>query len=402
MRSRCGPGVCGAARRRLRRATTSTTGADQPRPTTPTTATTTPRRRHRRRSATARAASRWSRSATSTSRSTSPSRRRRRRRPLRGRAGRHDRAGPADGGEPNVFLDIGDQVTCGGEQGLLSVAFAPDYAGPGRFYVDYTDTDGDSRMVEYRARPATRRRPTPSSAAELLHDRPTSPPTTTAACCCSGPTATSTSASATAAATATPSAPRQDLGQPARQDPATIDPARQPGGYDARGATGCATRGASRSTADDRRPLDRRRRPGHARGDRRVPRRASSAATQLRLVRVRGRPALQRRPAGARTRSPPVLDVQPRRRLLGDRRLRRPRPRLPTLYGRYLYGDYCAGELRSFTADPARPATDDRAARARGVAQLSSFGEDADGHVYAASLEGPVYRLGRRAEPRQR
>jgi glucose/arabinose dehydrogenase len=48
------------------------------------------------------------------------------------------------------FLDIGPLVRAGGEQGLLSVAFAPDYATGGRFYVDYTDRDGDTRVVEYR------------------------------------------------------------------------------------------------------------------------------------------------------------------------------------------------------------------------------------------------------------
>ncbi|HEV2889253.1 MAG TPA: PQQ-dependent sugar dehydrogenase [Frankiaceae bacterium] len=48
------------------------------------------------------------------------------------------------------FLDIVDLVSLGGEQGLLSVAFAPDYAQSGRFYVDYTDKAGDVRIVEYR------------------------------------------------------------------------------------------------------------------------------------------------------------------------------------------------------------------------------------------------------------
>ncbi|MBB4662751.1 PQQ-dependent sugar dehydrogenase [Conexibacter arvalis] len=48
------------------------------------------------------------------------------------------------------FLDISDRVRSGGEQGLLSVAFAPDYASSGRFYVDYTDRDGDTRIVEFR------------------------------------------------------------------------------------------------------------------------------------------------------------------------------------------------------------------------------------------------------------
>jgi len=32
---------------------------------------------------------------------------------------------PIDGGSAETFLDIGDLVTCGGEQGLLSMAFAP-------------------------------------------------------------------------------------------------------------------------------------------------------------------------------------------------------------------------------------------------------------------------------------
>ena len=57
-------------------------------------------------------------------------------------------------------------------------------------------------------------------------------------------------------------------------------------------------------------------------------------------------------------------------------------PDLPTLRGRYLYGDYCEGELRSFTADPTAPATDDRALGVQ-VDELSSFGEDVDGHIYA-------------------
>ena len=66
-------------------------------------------------------------------------------------------------------------------------------------------------------------------------------------------------------------------------------------------------------------------------------------------------------------------------------------PSLPALAGRYVYGDYCAGELRSF--EPAIPdARDDRSLDLE-VPALSSFGEDNEGHIYATSLEGPVYRL---------
>jgi glucose/arabinose dehydrogenase len=50
------------------------------------------------------------------------------------------------------FLDIHDLVGSeGSEQGLLSVAFHPKYAANHRFYVDYTDRNGDTRVVEYRS-----------------------------------------------------------------------------------------------------------------------------------------------------------------------------------------------------------------------------------------------------------
>ena len=50
------------------------------------------------------------------------------------------------------FLDIRRLVKSGGEQGLLSVAFHPDFASNGLFYVDYTDLNGNTRVIEYRAR----------------------------------------------------------------------------------------------------------------------------------------------------------------------------------------------------------------------------------------------------------
>jgi glucose/arabinose dehydrogenase len=52
---------------------------------------------------------------------------------------------------PEAFLDIGDQVVSGGEQGLLSVAFHPEYEEHRLFYVNYTDTEGDTVVAEYRA-----------------------------------------------------------------------------------------------------------------------------------------------------------------------------------------------------------------------------------------------------------
>ena len=48
------------------------------------------------------------------------------------------------------FLDISDQVSCCGEQGLLSVVFPPDYAEKRYFYVNYTNTEQDTEVVRYR------------------------------------------------------------------------------------------------------------------------------------------------------------------------------------------------------------------------------------------------------------
>jgi glucose/arabinose dehydrogenase len=52
---------------------------------------------------------------------------------------------------PEPFLDIVGKVQSGGEQGLLSVAFHPEYEENGLFYVNYTNLAGDTRVEEYRA-----------------------------------------------------------------------------------------------------------------------------------------------------------------------------------------------------------------------------------------------------------
>lgn len=51
---------------------------------------------------------------------------------------------------PDPFLDIADRITAGGEQGLLGLAFHPSYADNGRFFVNYTDGNGDTVIAEYR------------------------------------------------------------------------------------------------------------------------------------------------------------------------------------------------------------------------------------------------------------
>ncbi len=65
------------------------------------------------------------------------------------------------------FLDITDSVSGGREQGLLSLAFHPDYATTGYFYVYYTDMADDSRIVRYKVS-ADRNVALPGSAKVIL------------------------------------------------------------------------------------------------------------------------------------------------------------------------------------------------------------------------------------------
>ncbi len=47
---------------------------------------------------------------------------------------------------PTPFLDLSGRIVAGGEQGLLGLAFYPDYATSGRFVVHYTDPAGDTHL----------------------------------------------------------------------------------------------------------------------------------------------------------------------------------------------------------------------------------------------------------------
>jgi glucose/arabinose dehydrogenase len=60
------------------------------------------------------------------------------------------------GRRAGTFLDIRDLVNYGGERGLLSVAFPPDYADSKIFYVYYTDAAGNIQIDEFQRRRATR------------------------------------------------------------------------------------------------------------------------------------------------------------------------------------------------------------------------------------------------------
>ncbi|MEZ4314535.1 MAG: hypothetical protein R3F14_41490, partial [Polyangiaceae bacterium] len=67
---------------------------------------------------------------------------------------------------------------------------------------------------------------------------------------------------------------------------------------------------------------------------------------------------------------------------------------IPSLRGRYFFGDYCAGTIFSLTWDGSGPAevvnhTNDL----NPPGSLVSFGHDNEGNVYVTSLNGNVYRI---------
>jgi hypothetical protein len=55
-----------------------------------------------------------------------------------------------EGASTATFLDIVPLVRCCGEEGLLGLAFHPDYAANGYFFVYYTDKNGDNVLARYR------------------------------------------------------------------------------------------------------------------------------------------------------------------------------------------------------------------------------------------------------------
>jgi glucose/arabinose dehydrogenase len=64
------------------------------------------------------------------------------------------------------------------------------------------------------------------------------------------------------------------------------------------------------------------------------------------------------------------------------------------LYGRYLFGDNCRPQIEAVTLN--RHGARGLHATGLQVSSTSSFGEDAAHHIYISSLDGPVYRLAQR------
>lgn len=309
------------------------------------------------------------------------------------------------------FLDLSRRTSAGGERGLLGLAFSPDYASDGRFYVNYTDQRGHTRIVEFRR--ATDDRADPASARQLiLQAQPEA--NHNGGQLAFGPDQLLYIGLGDGGGAGDQHGRRgnaQDLGSllgkilridPRRSEsgrPYSI-PADNPfvGRSGARGEvyayglrnpwrfsfdrrTGALTIGdVSQSEVEEVDFVARGRGRGANFGWR--PFEGNSRYTAGEPAPGHVRPAITRTHAAGWCSVTGGVVVRDRR--------------LAGLYGRYVFGDFCQSVVYSARLSAGkRP--DVQRTRLR-VPALSSFGEDARGRVYVTSLSGPVYRL----EPRAR
>lgn len=292
------------------------------------------------------------------------------------------------GGEQSTFLDVSSEIVSGGEQGLLSVAFAPDFETSGLAYVDYTDTAGDTRVIEYRSRDGGATAD-PDTARELLRvDQPY--PNHNGGLVAFGPDERLYVGLGDGGGAGDPERSAQDQDDPLGKILA-LDPEgtgdyevyalglRNPWRFSWDRETGALAIGDVGQDSFEEIDL--------------VPAAAAEGANFGWSALEGTEPFNEDQEAPGAV--PPVLTYPPEGEncaVTGGYVVRD--PRLETLWGRYVYGDFCAGELRSFTASPGEPAADDRSIGADiRTTSLSSFGEDESGRIYVTSLDGPVYRL---------
>jgi glucose/arabinose dehydrogenase len=307
------------------------------------------------------------------------------------------------------FLDLRNLVSCCHERGLLSMAFPPDYATSRRFYVDYTDRHGDTRVVEFR-RSGSRDRAVRASARLVLFQRQPEP-NHNGGLVLFGPDGLLYIGLGDGGGGNDHHGSRGNaqnlgtlLGKILRIDPHSSG--RRAYGIPADNPF--VHRSGARDEIYDyglRNPwrfsFDR------VNGDVVIADVGEDQVEEIDFAR-RGRAAgvnygwrvfegRRRNYPGERAPGAvfPVLTYGHGGggcSITGGYVVRD--PGLRALAGSYVYGDYCLGRLRAVRLGPGFARGDH--ALGLHVSQLSSFGEDAGGRVYATSLDGPVYRL----EPR--
>jgi glucose/arabinose dehydrogenase len=296
------------------------------------------------------------------------------------------------------YLDISDRVLAGGERGLLSMAFAPNYRKNRRFYVYYTQDGGDIKVVEFKGR---RNRARKSSARTIFTQDHSTYSNHNGGQLEFGPDGRLYIGLGDGGGGGDPFGSGQDLGSNLGKI-LRINPSgkpRIPRSNPFRGRRGATPAVYSYGLRNPwRLSFDRKT------GDLVIADVGQNAWEEVDFVR-RGRGS------GANfgwnafegnhvyddgTRAPntirPVIEHSHDSgfcSITGGYVLRHRSYR--DLRGTYVYGDLCEGIVRGARLGPG--SAKDRRSFGVSVPNISSFGEDSRGRVYAASLNGPVYRL---------
>jgi hypothetical protein len=272
-----------------------------------------------------------------------------------------------------TFLDIRSLVRSEDEErGLLSMAFSPNYASDRRFYVDYTDTDGDINVVEYQRSAVNPNAADPSSARRVFFAEHTNAQYHNGGQLQFGPDGNLYMS----LGDAQNGDNAQDLSMPYGKI-LELDLA---GGYS---VWSYGLRNPWRFSFD------------RASGDLAIGDVGENTWEEIDwgLAPGRGQNANFGWPdaegVGSSGQSPIVARKHSEGfcAIVGGYVVRD--PGLPTLNGRYIYGDNCNTSLWTATPRSGGSSTDTGLT----LPGLSSFGEDTCGHIYAASLVGPVYRI---------
>jgi glucose/arabinose dehydrogenase len=289
------------------------------------------------------------------------------------------------GGRRTVFLDVRSDVTYGGEQGLLGLAFDPGYAKNRRFYVAYTSDSGRNTVVRYRSNGA---RAVTSSRTVLL-SVPDPYGNHNGGHLAFGPDGRLYTSIGDGGSGGDPEDRAQDM-QSQFGKLLALSPAKPGAGWS---IAGLGLRNPWRFSFD------------RATGDLYIGDVGQNAVEEVSFT-PRSSPGLENygwdlfegsrrfeeKQAGPGKLVFPVFEYgRDRGCTVVGGYVYRGRAR-PSERGRYVAGDYCSGTVWSFrvTAGKAR---DVRVEPIRIPGSLSSFGEDAAGELYATTLDGVVYRL---------
>jgi glucose/arabinose dehydrogenase len=309
---------------------------------------------------------------------------------------------------PQPFLDIRSKVTAGGEQGLLSMAFAPDYSQSGRFYVYYTERSGKEAIWEYRRTNDDR---ADAGSARLVLRMADPEANHNGGLMVFGPdglmyvgTGDGGGGNDQHGARGNAQSLGSLLGKILRIDPRQSGsrPYTVPSSNPFVGRSGARPEIYAYGLRNPWRfSFDR------ATGDLSIADVGQDAVEEVDFVRKdRGRGAnFGWRPWEGRSRNfderaPgaifPVITHSHGDGFCSITGGYVVRDRgVPGLYGRYVYGDFCEGRIRAAALRAGRRTTGKVLSLPK-VDGLSSFGEDVAGRVYATSLNGPVYRIAAR------